>query len=351
MPSSRRQWPSLGILIIAVVGCDDRGQTDIAPPNESAAASATLIGEESRSHHFGAVISKSGLKLKHGYRLVNTTKHDVKVTNLVNRKPCCGEVRIGKTMLHPGDATQVEVTLSIRQEFGDVIHDTVVLTEPAQPDELVLRTMARAYPAIRIEEVTPANGTVLLSSDKPKPVEFRALAYGSSTEPFTDLDRVELRSAIKVNWLGPREKATFEDDLKVVTRRFAALLDPAGPPGERKTEIVLQDDKDPCCTHVVSWETVSPLTASPKMVVMTPGEREYRVLVQSRDQKPFRITRIECNVPGVEGRAANNAPALTQTAEVGGQGAVRPKDGRGIITFFTDHPSQARVDLPFVVIE
>ena len=183
------------------------------PTNESTAASATLIGEESRSHHFGAVISKSGLKLKHGYRLVNTTKHDVKVTSLVNRKPCCGALRIGKTMLHPGDETEVEVTLSIRQEFGDVIHDTVVLTEPAQPDELVLRTMARAYPAIRIEEVTPGSGTVLLSSDKPKPVEFRVLAYGSSRSAGVDLDRVELCSAINVDWLGLKEEVCLRGRL------------------------------------------------------------------------------------------------------------------------------------------
>ena len=353
MGTSNRRWSSLGIFMIAAAGCGGSGQTYIAPPptNESTAASATLIGEESRSHHFGAVISKPGLKLKHGYRLVNTTKHDVKVTSLVNRKPCCGALRIGKTMLHPGDETEVEVTLSIRQEFGDVIHDTVVLTEPAQPDELVLRTMARAYPAIRIEEVTPANGAVVLTSDKPKSVEFRVLAYGSLTERPVDLDRVDLCSTIKVDWLGLKEEATSEDGLTVETRRFTAPLDPAGRPGERKVAIVLLNDKQPCYTHVVSWEAVLPITASPKLIVMKPGERDYHVLIQSRDRKPFRITRIECKVPGVQGRAANHTAARTQMVEVDGQGALRPQDGRGTIAVFTDHPSQARVDLPFVVID
>ncbi len=321
------------------------------PPNESTAASATLIGEESRSHHFGAVISKSGLKLKHAYRLLNTTKHDVKVTNLVNRKPCCGEVRIGKTMLHPGDETEVEVTLSIRREFGDIVHDTVVLTEPAQAEELILRTMAKAYPQMRIEGVTPANGMVLLSSDKPKLIEFRALAYGSSTEKSVDLDHVELRSAIKVNWLGPKEEGTSEDDLTIQARGFTALFDPAGAPGERKAEILLLNDKQPCYSHVVSWAAVSPLMASPKIIVMKPGERDYRVLIQSRDQKPFRITRIECMVPGVQARAANNGAAPTQKVEVEGEDTSRPQNERGIITVFTDHPLQARVDLPFVIIE
>jgi len=321
------------------------------PPNESAAANASLIGEESRSHHFGAVISKSGLKLKHAYRLVNSTAHDIKVRDLVNRKPCCGEVRIGKTMLHPGDETEVEVTLSIRQEFGDTVHDTVVLTEPAQSEELVLRTMASAYPAIRIEEIAPASGTVLLSSDRPKPVELRVLAYGSSTEGPLDLDGVELRSTIKVDWLGPKEEATSEDGLTVETRRFTARLDPAGAPGERKAEIVLVNDKQPCCTHVVSWETVTPITAFPKMIVLKPGERDYRVLIQSRDQKLFRITRIECNVPGIKGRAANDGAGVTQTVAVERPGALQPQSVRGLITVFTDHPAQGKVDLPFVVVD
>ena len=101
----------------------------------------------------------------------------------------------------------------------------------------------------------------------------------------------------------------------------------------------------------MSCETVSALTASPKIIVLKPGERDYRVRIRCRDQKPFRITRVECKVPGVEGRAAKSAAALTQTVEVAVQGPVRPQDGRGLITVFTDHSSQARVDLPFVVIE
>ena len=269
-----------------------------------------LLDEASRTHHFGDVVSGSGRKLTHSYRLVNAGEFDVKVVQLINRKPCCGEVRIGKTMLHPGDETEVEVTISIRQDFGDVVHETAVLTEPPQPEDLVLRTMARAHPAMQIEEVTTANGTVLLSSDKPKAVELRVRTYESSIEPIVDLDRVELRSTTKVDWLGPKEEASSEDGLTVMTRRFTAVLDPAGPPGERKVGIVLQVDSRPCYTHVVSWEAVAPITASPKMIVVKPDARNYRVLLQSRDQKLFSITRIECKMAGIQGRTASTAAAL-----------------------------------------
>ena len=136
-----------------------------------------------------------------------------------------------------------------------------------------------------------------------------------------------------------------------MTRRLTALLNPAGPPGERKAAIVLLNDKRPCYTHAVSWDAVSPIAASPKMIVMKPGERDYRVLIQLRDQKSFRVMRVECRVPGVHGRAVGTAAGASQMVEVESQAALRPRGGRGHITVFTDHPGQRKVDLPFVVID
>jgi len=352
VPNLCRNWAGLGILIVAIAGCADTdGNSITLSSSTDSEASSPLIGEELRFHYFGVVVSKPDLKLKHSYRLDNTSNHDIKVVQLVNRQPCCGEVRIGKTMLHPGDATDVEVTLTIKQEFGDIVHNTVVFTEPAQSEELILQTMAKAYPQMQIEETTPANGMVLLSSDKPKLIELRVIAYGTSAERPIDLNRVELLSAIKVDWLGPKEKITSEGGLTIERRRFTAALDPAGPPGRRKDEIVLQNDKRHFYTHIVGWEAVCPITASPKMIVMKAGEGKYRVLVQSRDQKLFRITRIECNMPGVQGRSVSTASALSQSVEVEGQAPSWPESRRGLITVFTDHPAYGKLDLPFVVID
>ena len=195
----------------------------IAPPPTERKL-GLLIDEESCSHHFGAVISKPGRKLKHAYRLTNTTGQDVKVLELVNRKPCCGEIRVGKSMLHPGDETEVEVTLSVRQEFGDITHETVVMTDPPQAEDMVLRTTATVYPSRPFEEVTPSDRSVLLSSDQPKRVEFRAIAYGSSSEPPFALDCAELRSTIKSDWEGSTEEGASEDGLAIQSRRFAARL-------------------------------------------------------------------------------------------------------------------------------
>jgi len=324
------------------------------PPKRISAgteADAPLIRDELRSHHFGAVVSKSGLKLKHAYRLANNTAHAIKILDLVNLKPCCGNVHIGTCMLRPGDATEVEVTLSIRQEFGEIVHGTRVLTDPAQRDDLILLTMAKAYAPIRIEEVTPVNGAVLLSSDKPKEVEFRVVACGPSGEPLTNLDRLVVRSTIKAEWTGSKEELDCDDGLKLQARRLAAVLDTAGPVGERKAMIELLDGKQAVHSRVVSWDIVPRIVAVPKVVVIQPGKREYHVSFRSRDHRPFRVTRMECDVRGIQCRAQDGTAALVQAVEIESQPGVHPKGGHGVIMVSTDHPSQARVDLPLVVID
>ena len=102
------------------------------------------------------------------------------------------------------------------------------------------------------------------------------------------------------------------------------------------------------CSHVVNWEVVSPITTAPKLVAMRPGQRDYRVLLDSRDRRPFRVTRVQCNVPGIQGRPVDTAPALRRIVEL--EGVPGPGHRRGVVSVFTDHPAQARVEVPFVVI-
>ena len=82
---------------------------------------------------------------------------------------------------------------------------------------------------------------------------------------------------------------------------------------------------------------------------MRAGQREYRVVVQSRDRQPFRITRIECTVPGIQGRSTVSTAAMTQILQV--EGVPRAKDRRGAIRVFTDHPVQQNLDVPLVFID
>lgn len=282
---------------------------------------------------------------------MNGTNQDVKIVEVVNRKPCCGEIRVGNALLHPGDETQVEVTLAVRQEFGDIVHETVVLTEPPQSDELVLRTSVRAYPAVRVEEAVLTDASILLTSDQPRRVVLRVFAYGSTKQPPFRLDHVEPRSSVKVEWEGPEEATSSNDGLKVGSRRLVATLDPAAKVGERKDEILLLDSDRVVYRHTLNWEVVPPITSSPKMIVLRAGNNHFRLVVQSRDNSLFRITRVEISVPRISGCRDDGAAALTHSVVLEGTDVRREGDGRGFVTVFTDHPLQSKVELPLVVLE
>ena len=91
-------WMSAVVLIL--VGCRD---DDPAPTTPAASVPAFLIDEDSRTHHFGAVVSRPGKTLLHRFRLANATGHPVRLAQVINRKSCCGEIKVGATTLPPGD--------------------------------------------------------------------------------------------------------------------------------------------------------------------------------------------------------------------------------------------------------
>lgn len=320
-----------------------------APSGREAQPRGSLIAEVARDFDFGAVIATAGRKLSHAYHLVNRSGHDVNILRVINHKTCCGIVRAKAGVLAPGESADVEVDLVVGGRFGQVVNTTEVMTNLPYDESIALRTSAEAVPPIRVEEVSIADHTLVIGGKEPRRVEFRAFASGTSAEPPLDLDRVQLVSTTKVEWLGAKEDAGADQGLDVQSRHFVALLDPSGSPGERRAEVLLKKGDEVVDRETVSWEVLSPLTASPKVIVLKPGRNGYRVVIDSRNRKPFRVTRVECKDSGLTGRAANTAPALAQTLEV--NGAPRAEFKRGSLTVFTDHPAQGRLDVPFVVLD
>jgi hypothetical protein len=336
-------------LVLALVGCGDVGNR----PNTSSSPSqveATLIDEPSRTHDFGSVVSRSGRTLVHRYRLNNTTGRDVKIVEVVNRKPCCGTVGASKTVLHPGEGADVEVVLSVGGRFGDVVHNAAVVTDQPSQSEIALQTIAHTFPPVRFEEGTASRESVLTSAVEPLAVEFRVVAHGTRDDPPVDLDRLELGSTIAVRWSGPKEDGAVEDGLQVESRRFVAMLDRAGMSGARAAEVVLREGQEIQFRHALSWEVVAPISVSPKMVVLS-GQHEYRVVLRSQDGKAFRVTGIDCPSANVLCRGTSREAGLTQALVIEVEDANRAGSGRAIIAVRTDHPSQGQVQIPIVALD
>ena len=309
----------------------------------------SLITQADRDLDFGAVIATARRKATHAYHLVNRSGHDVSILNVIDHKTCCGIVRAKTGVLAPGESVDEEVDLVVGGRFGEVVNTTEVVTDLPEDESIALRTSAAAVAPIRVEESSGTDRTVILGQNEPRRAEFRVFASGTSTEPPVDLDRVELVSKAKVEWAGLKEGSPSDEGLEVQSRRFVALLDASGPPGERRAEILLKRGDEVLDRATVSWEVVSPLAASPKVIVLQPGQHGYRVVIASNDRKPFRVTRVECKDSGLTGRAEGASAALRQIVEV--NGAPKPGTKRGTLTVFTDHPAQGRLDVPFVVLD
>jgi hypothetical protein len=275
----------------------------------------------------------------------------VRIVEIVNRKPCCGEIRVGKWGLLPGEDTDIEISLSVREEFGDLIHEAVVMTQPPTENLLVLRTIARVYPQVRIEETTHANGTVILRETKPTLAEFRVVAHGSLSQRPVDLDRCELVSTTQAGWLGPKAGLDSEDGIRSETRRFFALLDTQGATGMRSATFHLRDCQALVLEHTVNWEVVAPIAAAPKMIVISGSGREFRVQLRSHDGAVFRVLSVSSDTARIHGRVVGASSAPMQVVVLQVRPGEQSERSRGRLSVMTDHPSQREVEIPIVVVE
>ncbi len=350
-PALRTLRAIIFALAAASVGCYRAIPGESTPALTGPDASDRLIDAGSCSFNFGAIIYHPQQRLEHRFPLLNASKHEVRIVELVNRKPCCGAVGAGKLSLQPGERTEVQVILSTQRDFGEVVHEVVVMTEPPQPDGLVLRTSATVFPPIRIEEDASVAGSPIWTSDKPRRADFTVFAYGTRASPPIDLNRIDLQSTVKLDWNGPKYEGPSDHGLSVASRRFVALFDPSGRARTEKAEIALKDGDRLVCQRMRSWEVLSPVSATPKMVVLHTADTDRRVVSQSHDHTPFRIIGIECNDAHITARDLDSGPSLTHALDVRRAIVARSGDRRAVITVLTDHPAAKRLDMPIVVID
>lgn len=308
-----------------------------------------MIAEADRRHDFGAVIARPGRVMTHAYRLTNATGHDLKLAEPINRKPCCGVIKLDKSSLRPGESATVEVKLAINKTFGDVVHETEIVADPPLPAEVVLRTTAHAYPAIRVEEVPDASAAEIIRGGQPRRSVYRIIATGTADDPPADLGKLDLASTIPARWEGPKEESLSDDGLAIVTRRLGASLAATGEPGEQVATIALRDGKRTIYEHRVTWEVFAPLTVTPKVAVVKPGSHQVNLVLVSRDRAPFRVLRIDTKRAGIQARSQSEASGRSQTIVVDVDGAK--SDGKEGLTVFTDHPAQATVKIPVLVLD
>ncbi len=144
----RRAAGSLSLILVVGVGCSDNRQADVAAIRaaELAAKPRSALEVAEPVHHVGSVVGMAGRRIEHRFAVVNRSQGPVAIAEVVNRKPCCGEVAVDRTSLAPGETAEVTVTLMVGGRFDELVHQAEVVTDPPQPESLTLRTIVKVYP-------------------------------------------------------------------------------------------------------------------------------------------------------------------------------------------------------------
>jgi hypothetical protein len=127
----------------------------------------------------------------------------------------------------------------------------------------------------------------MVGSSEDRRAEYRVLSAGTTTEKPFDLARADLVSTVPVEWAGPKEEGRSEDDTTVESRKFIVSLDPTGATGDRSAEVLIRDGDSVLLRHALAWEVAEPISVSPKVIVIKPGEQSGRVILRSRDGSKF----------------------------------------------------------------
>ncbi len=323
-------------------GCSVHDESVAVPP----ATSASLIESEAATYQFGPVINKPGRWLSHTYPLVNHLDRDIELVDVINKKPCCGVINFKRTLLMPGDRTEVEIKLAVGGRFASVSHQAELVTDPPLPEPVMLRTEAEAVPEIRVVESDSNKRVLLVGATHTQPARYQLIATGTAQEPPDDLDGVEIKSSVEAGWVGPQRKSRDDRDFVVHTRDWAAPLSAVGERGSRTDQVVFQRANQVLSRWNVTWEVVLPVEPTPKMLVIQPGTTRYRIVLRSQDAKAFHVESVSCDLAAIEVQPCTATDKAVQTLVFQEKEGGRDDNSRGKITLTTNHPDAATIEIP-----
>lgn len=261
-----------------------------------------------RKHEFGTVAR--GSKLRHAFRVVNTTSHDVHIADW-QTKCGCTDVKVGARDIPPGTQTTVEVTLDTTKFTG------------YKPSGLTLVFDRPAYGRVELDVTCFIRSDVMLN---PGGFDFGVVPRGQ-----------ERALTLNLSYYGGRPDwaitgaTTISEDVEAVARKLGtspggaaqyqltATVKSSAPVGYLRDEIVLQtNDPNSPRIPVSLTATVQPgVTVAPGVLNLgrvRPGQ-PIKKTVLVRSSKPFKVTGATASRPelSASGNLGETKPFHTVT--------------------------------------
>lgn len=265
-----------------------------------------------KSHDFGTVAR--GSKVRHSFRIVNTTNYDVHIANW--RTKCgCTDVKIGAREIPPGTQTTVEVTLDTTKFVG------------YKPSGLILVFDRPAFAEVDLALSSFIRGDVMLN---PGVVDYGVVPRGDDRtvsmnlsyhggRPDWAITRINTISDHIVTELRPLNQSAGGP----IYYQLTTTLKADAPSGVFKDEITLftNDPEAPTIPISVAATIQAPVTVSPSVLNLgrlRPGQVKKQVIL-IRAAQPFKVT-----------KASSPRPELTASGNLGD-----PKPFHSVTVTFT----------------
>lgn len=229
---------------------------------------------------------------QHVFQIKNTSRQAIRVKGVANLKPCCGEVKpIAATVVEPGQAVEVAVTIKIGLSGGEVLHRAAIVTE-ARDDQVELITTGRAHARVTLDGVDSPRKP--LAPGESRQVKYLIRSFGRENDPPPSLRGRTIRCNLPTEWIGPGVGSSgAEAGLMAVERILAVTLPAVHEPGHRLEPLEVLDSDDVAVGRCnVTWEIASALESHPSgLIFLAVAEpvTELKLIVRCRDGRPFRI--------------------------------------------------------------
>lgn len=341
-------WRLVGCLIAfaATSGClklDDS-------PTPRASRDGELFGPPGeREHDFGLVIAKPGLQLTHTFPLRNTTERPLRLLRVINRKPCCGEVRFTPTTLLAGQMTCLDVTLKVGESTEPLSHLAVVETDDPEFPSRQFFTFARPHPRFTLEP--QKDNATLVRAGTTSTAHYTAMAFATPGDRPPSLDDAVILSNAPAQWIGSPKVREVDGGLIASSRPLSLSLIGDGTPGERVTSVEIARHGERLFALRAGWKVDAAIKSAPGALVIGIDSEpsQSTISLRSEDGKAFRITGIRSDLACVVAWPRESGARPIQSVAVQIEPAKRDSTRVGKLTIRTDHPFQPDLNVPVYV--
>ncbi|MBX6315969.1 MAG: DUF1573 domain-containing protein [Isosphaeraceae bacterium] len=293
-----------------------------------------------KRHDFGTVAR--GSRLRHGFRLVNTSSYDLHIAD-VRTKCGCTDVKIGAREIPPGTQTVIEATLDTTRFQGYKASGlTLVFDRPT-------------FREVDLDLTCFIRGDVVLN---PGQVDFGVVPRGSKPTATLNLTYAGGRpnwGITKVHTISAHVSAKLTEVSRqggTVQYQLVATLSPTAPSGYFKDEISLltNDEASPSIPISVVANIQAAVTVLPSILnlghVKANGTVTRDLLVRSSAAKPFKVVEVASKSPHLTARPASGAAAAFQKVTVTLKAPSQPGPYNATLEIATDLKGEPPAKVP-----